>query len=901
MKYSDLHSLDAISLMEAIEQRCLTLVPNVRARRRLLQVQSDLMRTRGSSSWQRAPIVTFDSWLRTQFVQLIDDGRESRTLLNASQSLLVWQQVIEASSWGNGLLRIRDTASLAMQAARILADWNIHHEQLRGFPTEETQAFLSWRDDVVTMLARRAWITSDHLITRITQAITDGELPAPERLCVLPSNVPTRAQVGLLEVLQQTGTKLTRVTVSTSGTCHHVVRSTTVQDEYAKAADWALHQLQHEGVNRVAIALSSPQNEIVEVRRALKHASWPQSTFSAPKVLSFERDVTSTESHSLSAVEVVNDALALMRLMLGRLPALECSSLLRSPYINGALLESGERSMLDVQLRKTGRRNITLSFLTKLAAGSSPPVPILNGMLSTLAQLKEAAPRTATLADWSVTFGQWFRAIKWASEHSHIDACSRPWQRFADLLPEMGQLSALEGNITASQALNVLTQLASDARIDLDHATDAKIHIISVDDAAIMPFDAIWLVGASDDQWPHSESLNPFVPVSLQRHSGMPYSAPATALQTSHRLLAAVSQNSGRVIASCASTSGDSQIRLSQLFSGWSAARWSWLQTHETKDPWASAIASVELETFEDTQGLPLPAGEPAPGGTALIARQSDCPFQAYARHRLKVDQLESPVDGIDARLAGETVHSILECLWGKLGNSKALEALSDTERAKLVENCVDLSLKKLAVKDDEVAKTAIFGVERERLLTLIHAWLTQELRRETAFEILDLERPTTVRLGPISLRTKADRVDCLETGELVILDYKTSSAVTASAWDDDRLREPQVPIYAVTRTRPVAGLAFGQLNATACAFKGIVEDKNILPIRVPKDAPSFADRMTRWREQLEALAQEAAAGHAAVSPRDASTCRYCPVSAACRIAELNGGVETEAVETVNE
>ena len=79
--------------------------------------------------------------------------------------------------------------------------------------------------------------------------------------------------------------------------------------------------------------------------------------------------------------------------------------------------------------------------------------------------------------------------------------------------------------------------------------------------------------------------------------------------------------------------------------------------------------------------------------------------------------------------------------------------------------------------------------------------------------------------------------MDCLETGELVILDYKTSSAVTASAWDDDRLREPQVPIYAVTRTRPVAGLAFGQLNATACAFKGIVEDKNILPIRVPKEA----------------------------------------------------------------
>ena len=92
--------------------------------------------------------------------------------------------------------------------------------------------------------------------------------------------------------------------------------------------------------------------------------------------------------------------------------------------------------------------------------------------------------------------------------------------------------------------------------------------------------------------------------------------------------------------------------------------------------------------------------------------RQSDCPFQAYARYRLQVDKLESPVDGIDSRLAGETVHSILECVWSKWGSSKALEALSDTERAELVEGVT--SLKKLIVKDTEVATTAIFDVERQ-------------------------------------------------------------------------------------------------------------------------------------------------------------------------------------------
>ena len=57
---------------------------------------------------------------------------------------------------------------------------------------------------------------------------------------------------------------------------------------------------------------------------------------------------------------------------------------------------------------------------------------------------------------------------------------------------------------------------------------------------------------------------------------------------------------------------------------------------------------------------------------------------------------------------------------------------------------------------------------------------------------------------------------------------------------------------------------------------------------------------MTRWREQLEALAQEAAAGRTtyrhetfdlSVLPSERSLPNH---------AELNGGVETEAVETVN-
>ena len=164
-----------------------------------------------------------------------------------------------------------------------------------------------------------------------------------------------------------------------------------------------------------------------------------------------------------------------------------------------------------------------------------------------------------------------------------------------------------------------------------------------------MPFDAIWLVGASDDQWPHGESLNPFVPVSLQRHSGMPYSAPATALNVSSAPSRSVSKFRtclpvARAQAVTHSSAKSAVLRMvRRKVVGF---------RHETRGPVGIGDSRRWLETFEDTQGLPLPAGEPAPGGTALIARQSDCPFQAYARHRLSLISL-SHLLMVSMRLAG--------------------------------------------------------------------------------------------------------------------------------------------------------------------------------------------------------------------------------------------------------
>lgn len=52
------------------------------------------------------------------------------------------------------------------------------------------------------------------------------------------------------------------------------------------------------------------------------------------------------------------------------------------------------------------------------------------------------------------------------------------------------------------------------------------------------------------------------------------------------------------------------------------------------------------------------------------------------------------------------------------------------------------------------------------------------------------------------------DRVDQLEDGRRIIIDYKTGAAIDTKNWASERLSEPQLPIYAaLASSEPVAAV----------------------------------------------------------------------------------------------
>ena len=138
-------------------------------------------------------------------------------------------------------------------------------------------------------------------------------------------------------------------------------------------------------------------------------------------------------------------------------------------------------------------------------------------------------------------------------------------------------------------------------------------------------------------------------------------------------------------------------------------------------------------------------------------------------------------------------------------------------------------------------------------------------------FTVLEQEENRHVTVGDIDLRIRADRVDCLEDGGLIILDYKTGEC-SPSDWDGPRPDEPQLPIYAVTADS-LCSSAGSRLDTSA--FGGWLTPKASFPTsQCPTPAP-LGDTIRDWRDVLDRLGKDFRAGRAAVDPKDRHlTCR---------------------------
>jgi ATP-dependent helicase/nuclease subunit B len=299
------------------------------------------------------------------------------------------------------------------------------------------------------------------------------------------------------------------------------------------------------------------------------------------------------------------------------------------------------------------------------------------------------------------------------------------------------------------------------------------------------------------------------------------------------------------------------------------------------------------VESFADPAGPPLDARELARGGSEVFAHQAHCPFRAFAQLRLQAEPLPTAAPGLDALDRGSLVHVLMEHVWEELCDSAGLARANLSEVA---ERGAREALKRLAKRRGVKLPERFERIERRRLTKLATEWLAIERDQRSPFRVVEAERKRAVTVGGLTLNVQIDRVDELEDGRHVLIDYKTGSP-RPSEWDKERPLEPQVPLYAVTHPQPLAGALFAKLKPDAMGFKGAVAEDVDLPMGTRgargADGVLTADRLALWRRNLERLAEEFLQGVATVDPRDGK-CGYCEISSLCRVNELGGGDDEE-------
>jgi RecB family exonuclease len=184
-------------------------------------------------------------------------------------------------------------------------------------------------------------------------------------------------------------------------------------------------------------------------------------------------------------------------------------------------------------------------------------------------------------------------------------------------------------------------------------------------------------------------------------------------------------------------------------------------------------------------------------------------------------------------------------------------------------------------------------ALEEQRLCQLIDALLQYESRR-AAFVVEQMECKQEIEIAGLRLSVRMDRIDKLEHGRILI-DYKTGEAVQKQ-WMGERPDEPQLPLYAVAgKVDELRDVYFARVRRSKKdpCFIGALSGDDCGVLRSTNETyerdSDFERLLDQWRVRLEALSLEFQAGVAAVSPKDgAKTCKHCPFSGLCRVAETS-------------
>ncbi|HEX4025151.1 MAG TPA: PD-(D/E)XK nuclease family protein [Steroidobacteraceae bacterium] len=575
----------------------------------------------------------------------------------------------------------------------------------------------------------------------------------------------------------------------------------------------------------------------------------------------------------------------------------QLSALLRTPYL--AAFDRAACLQLDVWLRE---QNIDAATPTALGALREPITALAGAragaMAGSLLEAVASVPAAAAPhAAWARGFAALLARCGWPGREALDSEQQQVRMRFDELLGELGAMEPDAGALSLTQASTLLQELAG--RIAFEPATDdVAVTVTGRLDDPIVRYDGVWVAGLSADTWPPAARPDPLIPPPLQWGAGMPGVSAAGQLQRA-RLLQRQWLRAGAhcVLSWCASEQDLPADASPLLLAAGAAAPMVSAVPAALAIPAAQAApaqvfslegwlaqAAPPLLPWTDVTGPAWPDERVLRGGTRLLELQSLCPFRSFAELRLSARALSSPQPGIDPRRRGRLLHRALELLWQQLGDLDTLKGLSDEAALALARRCVSSAIEETASGSHDGFEAWLLARERERTHELMVQLIGWERARGEHFVTHALEWPCSQPIAGTTLSLRVDRIDRLDDGRLIVIDYKSGSPEPFDA-DAPRPPQPQLPAYALAAGEQVAAVLAVYLGREGVRVRGIADRRDRIRriAELPAGEADWPRLLQRWRERLQRLVEEFLRGHAAVEPQPRA-CDRCHLHGLCRI-----------------
>ncbi|KPK70589.1 MAG: hypothetical protein AMJ84_07625 [Acidithiobacillales bacterium SM23_46] len=877
------------TVFEALQAGATLITAGRRLARDLARRYGERMLARGHKAWPSPQVLAWPDWIARHWQALA--ASEARSLLDDTQALRLWESVILDSRWQNDLLQPYAAAALAQDAWNLMHAWRLPLPDVAKAANEDLLAFAHWVQDFERTCSDRHWIDAATLPDVVSQGFASGALAPPERVLLAGFDELTPQQARHMEVLRGTGVQVMDEPAPPPAPAMHRLACRDAREEFAIAATWARRRLEADPSVRIGIVVPGLGERRALVVRALDEALAPGAIRpDAPDANTARRPYHLSLGLPLADFPLVHAALLALELGGEPLPLAQAGSFLRSPFF-GAMEELPRRAALDVRLRRIGETRATPHRLLALATDDEIPCPELAGRLRRWrAVIDRLAPRQLPSA-WSQIFAELLALLGWPGSRTPDSAEYQTLEAWRELLVTFAALDAVSGRSNYVAAVATLRRLAIE-RVFEPRTADVPVQVLGLFEAAGLEFDHLWVSGLDDSVWPASPRANPFLDLRLQRARGLPHSSAERELAVARRATVRLLGSAREVMLSHASVDGEQVLRASPLITGLAETTMAALALQGMPDEAERLQVAGELETLIDAEAPALTEGVELPGGTRLFRDQSACPFRAFAHVRLDCQALAEPQPGLDAAARGTLLHDALRVFWQQLGSHARLVALSEVELTREVSQAVAGAIEKLAARRRETFTARFRTLEQQRLEALVLRWLVLE-RERRPFVVRASETRAPLSVGGLRVEVIADRVDQMDDGRFVVIDYKTGRAHVKD-WYGARPAEPQLPLYAIAAPGTVAALAYARLRPDACDFRGLAHESGLLPavgtLADDKQAAtvgSWEALLNDWRVTLEALAAAFRTGAAAVDPRDGrETCEQCDLEPLCRVHE---------------